>query len=370
MLYQDTYLNIALDFLLLNNNISTLRSTGANVEITIDKDRVELVLGALLEAYREKRYVYGLPSAQLPHEVADLERRLELGSTEHAMFLFVLCLYMKGGIKSNTAAKQLARLYSRRPRLFDAFEIVSIKPESITASLVRVDLRYLKNSAPPHWIENAQRLVDWYDGDPRKIFVGVESYDEACERIRNKSRRHYKTKEFTRRQGFMGFQHKMVSMLMYFYIASDIIEPIPFPIPVDFHVMRVCIETEMVQFSGSSIGRNIYSEHLQTVLRDLFTDYCIRHDVSPIELCNAVWLLSSVGCAKNPGNRTLSRQYRARQTETPAYTPVWSESELARYWQFCGSCPVGNMCHWDVPNSAYTIKGELMRLRPRSIPPQ
>jgi endonuclease III len=338
--------------------------------ISIDRERVELVLGTLLDTYREKRYIYGLPSARLPHEVADLERRLELGSVEHAMFLFVLCLYMKGGIKSNTAAKQLARLYSRRPRLFDADEIVKIKPESITASLERVDLRYLKNSAPPHWIENAQRLLDWYDGDPRKIFVGVGDYDEACRRIRNKSRRHHKTKQFTHRQGFMGFQHKMVSMLMYFYIASDIIEPIPFPIPVDFHVMRVCIETEMVNFSGDSIGRDIYSEHLQTVLRDLFTNYCVRHGVSPIELCNAVWLLSSVGCAKNPGNRTLSRLYRARRTETPAYTPVWSDSELARYEQFCGACPVGDMCHWDVPNSAYTIKGELMKLRPRSTPPQ
>lgn len=340
------------------------------MQITVDHDRVEKVLGTLLDSYRDGRFIYGLPTTQLPHEVADLERRLELGSVEHAMFLFVLCLYMKGGIKSNTAAKQLARLYSRRPRLFDPYEIVRIKPESITASLERVDLRYLKRSAPPHWIENAQRLLDWYDGDPRKIFVGVESYEEACDRIRNKSRRHRKTKEFTHRQGFMGFQYKMVSMLMYFYIASDIIEAIAFPIPIDFHAMRVCIETEMVRFSGNSIGRNIYSEQLQTVLRDLFSDYSERHSISPIELCNAVWLLSSVGCAKNPGNRTLSRQYRARKTETPAYIPIWSGSELERYRQFCGSCPVRDMCHWDVPNSAYTLKGELMKLRPRSIPPQ
>lgn len=340
------------------------------MHITIDDERVKQVLGSILNAYREKQYIYGLPNAQLPHEVADLQRRLELGSVDHAMFLFILCLYMKGGIKSNTAAKQLARLYSRRPRLFDAFEIVKIKPHSITASLERVDLRYLKNSAPPHWIENAHRLIEWYDGDPRKIFVGVDDYDEACRRIRNKSRRHSVTKEFTHRQGFIGFQYKMVSMLMYFYIATGIIEPIPFPIPIDFHVMRVCIETEMVRFSGNSIGRDIYSEHLQVVLRELFTNYSLRHQVSPIELCDAVWLLSSMGCARNPGNRTLSRQYRARKTETPAYTPIWNSAELTRYQRFCGSCPIGHMCNWDVPNSAYTLRGQLIKLRPRSVPPK
>ena len=338
------------------------------MEIIIDIERVESVLGKLLESYRSRRYVYGLPSAQLPHQVADLERRLELGSVEHAMFLFVLCLYMKGGIKSNTAARQLAKLYSRRPRLFDAFEVASISPASITASLERVDLRYLKHSAPPQWIENAQRLADWYDGDPRKIFVGVSDYEEACARIRNKSRRSKRTKEFTHRQGFMGFQHKMVSMLMYFYIATELIEPISFPIPIDFHVMRVCIETEMVKFPGSTMGRDIYSEQLQRVLRGLFSDYSERHGISPIELCDAVWLLSSVGCSKNPGNRTLSREYRARKTDTPIYTPSWGESELARYNQFCGSCPVSDTCHWDVPNSAYTIKGQLIKLRPRSTP--
>lgn len=339
------------------------------MHISIDQKRVDNVLGSLLETYRDQQYVYGMPSAQLPHEVAQLERRLELGSVDHAMFLFILCLYMKGGIKSNTAANQLGRLYSRRPRLFDAFEIVKVKPESITASLERVDLRYQKNMAPPHWIENANRLIEWYGGDPRKIFVGVDDYDEACRRIRNRSRRHHKTKEFTRRQGFMGFQYKMVSMLMYFYTTAGIIEPIPFPIPVDFHVMRVCVQTEMVQFRGNVVGKDIYSEHLQVVLRSLFTDYSQRHGVSPIELCDALWLLSSVGCARNPGNKTLSRQYRARQTETPAYTPVWNKSEIARYERFCGSCPINSLCHWDVPNSAYTLKGQLIRLRPRSIPP-
>ena len=339
------------------------------MHISIDQERVEDVLGSLLEAYRDHQYVYGMPAAQLPHEVAQLERRLELGSVDHAMFLFILCLYMKGGIKSNTAASQLGKLYSRRPRLFDAFEVIKIKPESITASLERVDLRYQKNMAPPHWIENAKRLVEWYDGDPRKIFVGVDDYDEACRRIRNKSRRHSKTKQFTHRQGFMGFQYKMVSMLMYFYITAGIIELIPFPIPIDFHVMRVCVQTEMVRFSGNTTGRDIYSEHLQVVLRSLFADYSQRHGVSPIELCDAVWLLSSVGCARNPGNKTLSRQYRARKTETPAYTPIWNLAEVARYERFCGSCPVGRLCHWDVPNSAYTLKGQLVRLRPRSTPP-
>src|SRR5947207_2334192 len=133
------------------------------MRITVDKQRTELVLGALLSEYRSNNFPYNLPEAVLPQEF--LPKNLERGSRDHAMFLFFLCLYMRGGIQSTVAAQMLAKLYVRRPRLFQPEYAVSFDEESIRASLERVGLNYMKNIVPGYWIENCQRLLDWWDGD-------------------------------------------------------------------------------------------------------------------------------------------------------------------------------------------------------------
>jgi hypothetical protein len=337
----------------------------------IDHDRVEVVLDEIMDRYYSNGYPYNSPAAILPQDPRNMPKRLVLGSREHAMFFFVLCLYMRGGMQSTTAAKQLARLYNRRPLLFQPERVAEQREESIRRSCESVRLLYMKNIAPGYWIENAKRLCEWHDGDPRKIYVAAD-YDEVCERLCNRSHKRKGTNEFTRRIGFQGFQHKMASMLTYYLVDAGLIPKFDFAVPIDFHVMRISVATEMLRFEKLPEDRDVYGTGtaIRTTLRGLYLDYTVRRGVDPIDLTNAVWLLSKALCARHPGNQsTTIGGYQARGTMIVPFNPTWTERETRTFGDTCARCPAKHHCVHDVPNAPYTRKGKLLLLRPRSVPP-
>jgi len=126
------------------------------MQIRINRRRVREVLDTVIDQYRSNDYPYNLPRARLPQEF--LPKRLELGTREHAMFLFCLCYYMRGGKKSVTSAKDLAKLYDLVPDLFEAEFAVEQTEEFIRERLEAVGLHFLKNFVPLAWIENARYL--------------------------------------------------------------------------------------------------------------------------------------------------------------------------------------------------------------------
>lgn len=339
------------------------------MRIYLQPQRIEEELDLLITRLRENDFPYNSPYALLPQRDNNITPKLERGSVEHAMFLFCLCYYMRGGIRSDQATRCLSQLYKRRPGLFNAEKAANASPQSIRGSLVRVKLSYMKQHTPIYWIENAKLLCELYDGDPRKIYAGTDSWDEICLRIQNRSHRG-KNGAFTHRQGMLGFQEKMASMLTYYLMEAELIEPFHFPVPVDFHVMRVAVATEMVTFEDLPEDRDVYTDEMRSVLRNAFHDYAIRHDASTIEMANAMWLLSRAVCSQHVGNRALMNGgYQARRTDLSAYQPIWDEAERQKYAQTCGQCPVEHNCALDIPNAMYTRQGKLLALRPHSKPP-
>jgi hypothetical protein len=365
----------------------------------VHRGRIEAVLEVLTRRYDAREYPYNQPGAKLPQEF--LPHNMPRGGVTEAMFFMRLCTYMRGGIQSDTAARLLTKLYHRRPQLFDPHWVVkAAQPEAISAdesellqrdraqrklessirlSLVKVGLKYMQNIAPGYWIENDRLLVELYDGDPRKIFAGVTDYEEACDRVLNRSRwkwikasnpsgREVKIKFFTRRQGFLGYQFKMVSMLMYYLMDAELVPYFEFPAPVDFHLMRVSVATEMVTFTDMPPNRNIYSDELQAVLRAAFQEYAERHGITAIKLANVLWLYSGLMCSVHPGNTTWNSGYNARSTLLTPHEPTWNKSEQQRNSASCGACPLAKWCVWDVPNAQYTRRGELLLLRERTSP--
>ena len=329
------------------------------MEIIVDETRLDEVIGTLLATYQADAYPYNLPGAVLPQDPAHLPHKLELGSVDHAMFLFSICYYMRGGMKSVTATRQLSRLYVRRPNVFDANHVSNVRKSLLRISLECVDLKYLKNNVPGYWIENARRIVELYGGDPRNIFAGVADFEEACHRVRNNKRG----------GGFMGFQEKMVSMLLYYFMDASLIEKFPFPIPIDFHVMRVSVATGIVTFKDMPENRDVYSKQLLAVLRDIYLDYVIRYNVDPVILANAIWLMSNTLCANNPGNR-ISQEgvYAARSTILNEPSPEWTTNEISWYERTCGSCVIETLCDLNIPNGHYTRKGQIYVMRRRINP--
>lgn len=335
-----------------------LPSTGEKLTITVDKEHAYPILDTLLRAYENNEPPYNLDRVRLPHDPRHMPKTLERDTVDHAMFLFNVCYYMRGGIKSNDAVKRMASVYDDFPELFSAAYAQHVEPGEIEKILKSHGLGFQATVAK-QWVENSARLAEQYDGDPRRIFDGVTTYEESQERIQNR-----------KSKGFLGFQEKMTSMIIYYLMDEGLIEPFNFPIPVDLHVMRVSIANEMIRFSDSQgqpvpYGTNLFHPETTAALRGLYLDYAEDRNVNPLRLCDAVWMLSESSCGRHPGNTTiepLRRKYRnGRNTYLiPKVVDVRDPAQQKAYAESCAVCPVQETCEFNIPGTQYYVGGNLI----------
>ena len=318
--------------------------------IIVHPKRVDEVLDTLMEAYENERYPYYLDRVRVPQDERHMPPSLERGTKEHAMFFWNVCYYMRGGTKSTFAVQQMAEVYEDRPDLFDCYEILATPQEDIEQTLKDHKLGFQKTVAK-QWKENAWRMLENFDGDPRNIFADLSEYekpyDELVSRVKND----------TKGGGFMGFREKMTSMIAYYLMDEELVQPFNFPIPVDLHVMRVSIETEMVTFPDLEFPANVHSEALLETLRGVYFDYAERRGVNPLRLCNAVWLLSEALCGQAPGNQVSEPNGRDNRegrltTLIPEEVNPNDPAQQRRYERTCARCPVEKQCNLNVHGGA------------------
>lgn len=341
---------------------------GEAPRMVVDQQRVDEVLDTLMDAYNEDAYPYDQPWVMVPHEQQNMPETLKRNTPEHANFFFSVCYYMRGGIKSVDAVKRMGQMYDSYPELFDMeyvyerlkydswdeYENKEFLIEEIAAVLTKFGLGFQMTTAKA-WVANAERLMERYDGDARNIFNDVSDYDTCVERIVNDSNG----------KGFVGFRYKMASMLAYFLMDEELVDPFVFPIPIDVHVMRVSIANEMIKFPDAPHGTNLFNEQTTAALRDVYYNYAMRKGVNPLRLCNAVWLLSGAICSKTPGNRTyepLGRKFRQGRGTVllPEIIDPNSIKQQREYARSCGACPVKATCTKNIPIKPYYVSGALI----------
>lgn len=347
------------------------------MEIGVDRKRMKLMLDRLLLAYARNEYPYNLPWVHSPQIPENMPKNLELGSPAHARFLFCVCYWMRGGIKSNTAFRALARLYEQWPTKFVPHYMQYTKPEWLVQRFRQIGSGFQADEIARFWKKNFQILRREYGGDPVNIFEGISTYEEACDRIVNRR------KADGSGSGFYGFREKMTSMLIYFLTDAGLIKPFLHPPPVDFHVLRLFIANGILHLpeipESGKVGHAY--EQLAGIVRPLLYDYCRQQGVNPLLLVNALWLLSSNLCDQNPGNRSMvgkmeiinGKRIRVRSGRRTPITPVpitWSHSQTATYLRTCGSCVLENSCRWLVPSAYYYVSGVVKVRGPRTKPPQ
>jgi len=338
------------------------------VKIRTHRKRAEAVFGRLLQALQDKEYPYNLPWVTPPQARENLPPSLKLGTREHALFLFCACYYMRGGIESYVAIRALAEIYERYPMLFLPERIDDWQKEKISDILRSVGLGFQASEISRNWVLNFRRLRDEWWSDPTELLRGVKSYKAACARIKNNG------KKKARHRGFYGFQGKMVSMLIYFLMDAGFVDRFHFPIPVDFHVLRVVFANRLITTGHAPSelnGNGLYIEAVLASVRRLVYRYCRRHRVNPVRLCDAVWLLSYALCAQYPGNlSTTDKKKKGRKTRIDAVPLVWSPAQVRTYERSCGRCPVQRTCTYAIPSANYYIQGKLVIRGPRKTPPQ
>ena len=321
------------------------------LEVVIDNEKIHEVLSTLLTAYQEKSFPYNLDRARVPQDPRHMPPSLPYGSVDHAMFLWNACAYMRGGIKSIDAVIRLARIYEERPDFYNCDVLENLEVAEIVPVLTKNGLGFQERAAK-EWVENAKRLKQRFDGDPRNIFKGVRTYEDALEIIQNKGKG----------KGFVGFQEKMTSMIIYYLMDEDLIETFMFPIPVDLHVMRVSIANEMIKFPNAPNGTNFFTEQTRATLRQVYFDYATKHNINPLRLCDAVWMLSNLLCGKTPGNITLEPHGRDNRNGRMTYLipnliDIRDPAQQEAYDATCRHCPIGKSCTHLVPGKQNYVGG-------------
>ncbi|MEK7094403.1 MAG: hypothetical protein AAB903_03645 [Patescibacteria group bacterium] len=329
--------------------------------IVVDKERTREVLGRLHQAYIQKLYPFNQPEAVPPQIKKNIPPVLVWGSREHALFLFALCYWMRGGIKSHTATHHLTKIYNAHPDIFLPEQVDRLSQEMLINILGKTGLNFNVRDTSNGWLKNARRLRDMWGSDPRTLFSGIDTYEAACDRIQNRSK-----------TGFHGFQEKMVSMITYFFMHAGMVDQWNFPIPVDFHVLRTVFSHQIIRATQTEgRGNNgFYTKRILAQTRQIFLDYCEEHGVSPIELCDAVWLYSGLMCNQYPGNQSRGgRERRGRKTEIRPM-PRWSKGQMKTYERTCAVCIVAKSCTWAIPAGPYYIGGRIDLREKHESPPQ
>lgn len=324
--------------------------------------RLDTVLDTLLAERAAKKFPYFLEAAQLPQEEQNMPKNLPRGGVEHANFLFATCYYMRGGIKSFAAFRGLSKLYDKNPNIFDPEKARYMQPAAIAEELKDVGLSFANTIVSRHWPENARKLHELYGGDPRKIFENTTDYEVLLSRIQNKAG-----------GGFKGFQEKMTSMLTYFLMSDELIEYFDFPLPVDFHVLRVSAANGIITFENKPSDGDIYHPKTLAMLRAMYHDYSVTHGTSQLDVCDAIWSLSSALCGEQPGNRMIepnkAEGRKGRSTEIyPLPINVNDPEQQRRYERTCALCPIEETCELNFPSKRYYIQGKMIPSRRIKFP--
>jgi hypothetical protein len=327
--------------------------------LEIDEVRAYEVFDLLIKTLENNGFPYSLDHVRTPQDPRHMPKTLEYGSRDHAMLMLVSCYYMRGGIKSTAGFQRISQLYDSRPDLFQPEVAAKTSRAEFKSELRKHGLGFT-NTVPAQWIKNAERLLEKYDGDPRNIFADINTYEEAVGRIKNNKGK----------DGFVGFKEKMTSMLCYFMMSQDLVDRFDFPVPVDLHVMRVCLANEVIKFPDTPHGVDLYSEELLATIRDLTLKYVIDKGVDPLKLSDALWLLSESMCGEQANNKThepLGRKNRnGRSTVLVPYTiNLNDKTQKKEYDETCRPCPLSDTCEYSVPGALYYRAGALIIRGPR-----
>ncbi|MCA9353635.1 hypothetical protein KC842_02070 [Candidatus Nomurabacteria bacterium] len=324
-------------------------------EMTIDYSKAEEVFGTLYDAFENKTFPFD--QVVLPQRRDNMPDSIEWGGRDHALFLFTLCYYMRGQIKSETAVKNLKKIWEDNKDLFDPDYLKFADHETVSKiiedKLFFNGLGFGSKSIAPQWCLNKVKIANHWSSDPRKLFENVSGYEDALKVVANKGK--WKAEK---PNGFYGFQEKMVSMLAYFYVDAGIISPLRFPPPIDFHILRVLVSNEVLKISNFYPGMSFYYGKTTDMAREVTNWWLEKHSKDPMILSNVLWLMSRDNCERSPTNGSIIGEYKARSTKV---NPKNLSFKMAtkRFENTCFRCPIKDSCRYDIPSASYYTHGKL-----------
>lgn len=352
---------------------------------------------------------------------------------QHAIFLFVLCLWMRGGTESDTAIEFLTPMYEKDQKLFAPEYFLQTDTPGLIAevatALTEANLGNRVDENSVGWVYNMRKIARHWGGDPRKLMNDKPKFKKLCKRIVSKKPKTDDDLVLLNEgnpNGYMYFQEKMAGMIAYFLMDAELVPMFYAPVPVDIHVLRVLVINQVIKPVGKcekeTLGVDFYREEVRALAREVTEWYCRTRHVSPVALCDTLWLLSRSLCRRNPGNsgyvvdtkRHKNDRLRRKQNRDGLLSPhllgmedviegdvltlvpsesddgagelsgrkrymgfrfsddtIWNDpGRIRRYEAACGRCPLESTCRFNVTSAAYYVAGKLLVERERLKAPR
>lgn len=344
------------------------------MQVIVHQGRVFELLDVLLARWKAspKKYPFNRKDAVIPQNIIPEEIRKDTRTL--ACFYFYACIYMRGGIESLQVFNALIKMWRTYPDLFDPMRAQWWKQSDVQVILKRF-IGWDSKAASKNWVENSKRLMRNWGGDPFTLLKGVKDYDEALLRIRNKLKKSELHEAGMHNEGFIGFQPKMVSMILYFYDWEGWLKPrFLYPSPADFHNFRFALANgamEIVPYTRQVRT----SEKISAQWREIVMAYMKARRADPVQVSDALWLFSLVMCGNSPAT-TAHAKHPLERKERPslfAFGNVeeqWDHGQSVRarkslqLRQTCLICPFAATCDYAIPAQPYYRQG-ILELRPR-----
>lgn len=351
------------------------------MHITVHQDKVFDLLDVLMARWKStpRQYPYNRPDAILPQAVA-IPPQMRADKKLLANFYLYSCIYMRGGIESLQAFNALVVLWRDRPEFFDP-TYIRMLPQPDIQEVLKDYIGWDSRQASINWSENSKRLCDNWGGQAINLAKNLGDYEEALRRMKNKRTKRELAEAGEDGEGFVGFQPKMVSMLLYFFDYERWIKPrFIYPSPADFHNFRLGLATGAIVVEVPEGRDLLFNEKLSAPWRAAVMAYLELKGADPAELANALWLYSLVMCGNSPltetsGDIVLDNGDKVKTNHSGMFAaeelPHAEGVQKFLHPKFrkdleatCLLCPFLDVCEYAIPARPYYSRGKFI-FRPR-----
>lgn len=341
------------------------------MHVSTSEESLFWLIDELLVRWRAspKLYPFNRPDAIIPRNIIPEELRKDKEML--AVWYIAVCNHMKGRVTSLDAFRGNIKIWEKYPWFFIPRQalwesdkrLLDIYDEFLPIDK-KVNVRALKL--------NYQFLETYYEGKALNLIKGMASYEEAERRIRNKRTKREKDIAGVAGEGLFGFQHKMVSMLVYFYDWERLFKKrFPYPSPADFHNFRIGLASKSLVVTGAKDDTVRDQEKISAPWRAMVFKYIVTRKVDPIDVADVLWLYSSVMCGNSPLTSTRKAELNGNGMFEQDHLPHHDDDRRflrPNYWpalaESCLRCLLLDRCNYAVPSAPYYSAGKIV-LRPR-----
>lgn len=214
-----------------------------------------------------------------------LPENIKYGSIEHYKYLFYSCM-LNYGMKSSVLHESLMKLYCSNPLLFSPEYICKTYVDNYgaLADILRsfVHVRY-PNQCAKNWFSLSQILYEQYNGNPKELFVGKNTYYD-CQAVIFKLK---------------GYGQKTGGLLLRMLIDNELLSPVDgiAEIPIDRHDIDLCIWLGVITgLTSEDIKKN---KKVIEMLSTAWVKVSNELNISPSIADQYLWIIGSQFCAKN-----------------------------------------------------------------------